>query len=68
MKTVCVEGTEFLSDVYHPHLASIQECAHNAGLMDLDFCVLSQLAVCLNPLVQSGHCSSIFVDTSSVRE
>ena len=56
-EVVHVKGIELslLSGTQCPGLAAIQEGARDAGSVDLDLCVLSQLAVVPCFLCQSGH-------------
>ena len=51
-----------LSDTQCPGLTAIQEGAHDASSIDLDLCVLSQLAVVPCFLCQSGHGGSCLAD------
>ena len=44
-----------LSGTQCPGLAAIQEGAHDAGSVDLNLCMLNQLAVVPCFLCQSGH-------------
>ena len=63
-ETAHVERIEllFLSGSQGPGLAAIQEGTEGTGSVDLDFGVLSQLAVGPYSLCQTGHGHSCFVN------
>ena len=52
-------GLSLLSDTQYSGLTAMQEGVHDAGSVDLDLCVLSQLAFVPCFLCQSGHGSHL---------
>ena len=59
-----VEGIEFLvlQNVQGPGLTAIQECAHDAGTVDLDLAVLRQFVVGPHSIGQSGQGGGCLAD------
>ena len=51
-----------LSGTQCPGLAAVKEGAHKAGSVDLDICVLSELAIVPCFLCRSGHGGSCLAD------